>query len=347
MIKSKSDFLSRQMSTAIQAVGVLMMVFHHLFGFPDRIGVAYIPLHAGIELLIARCCKVCVTLFAFCSGYGMEKKAAAMKQPSLTGLSVMSLKQIWGFLVRYWTVFLIFVPMGFLLGVYQFDPVAFLAGFLGLSNRYNLEWWYVGFYLLFLLCFPLLRTAAKWVYQTKPALLHVLFAGCLLAFALCPAEMPGYQFLLYLICFAEGMYFARFPLFSKLHERLPRGIGGFALLLVGAGAVAAFWVLKLPSILLAPAVIFILVCLLRPLLEWKPTAAVLHFFGKQSLYIWLTHTFFAYYYFQKLVFVPRFSPAIYLWCILLCIPVSMTLQWLSDTLLRLIPLRKKERTAHE
>ncbi len=43
MINKKSAFLSRQMSAAIQAVGVPMMVFHHLFGFHDRINVAKIP----------------------------------------------------------------------------------------------------------------------------------------------------------------------------------------------------------------------------------------------------------------------------------------------------------------
>ena len=35
--------------------------------------------------------------------------------------------------------------------------------------------------------------------------------------------------------------------------------------------------------------------------------------GEESAMMWLTHTFFCYYWLQRLVYLPRYSPLIFLW----------------------------------
>ena len=59
-----------------------------------------------------------------------------------------------------------------------------------------------------------------------------------------------------------------------------------------------------------------------------PVQPLLKFIGKYSTYIWLTHTFFGYYYFQKLTFFPEYSWLIFLWCLVLSIVTGMVLEGL-------------------
>lgn len=64
---------------------------------------------------------------------------------------------------------------------------------------------------------------------------------------------------------------------------------------------------------------------------------VLKFVGKYSTYIWLTHTFFGYYFFQKLTFFPRYSWLIFLWCLALSIGTGMALEALLGLIMKLKP----------
>jgi hypothetical protein len=72
------------------------------------------------------------------------------------------------------------------------------------------------------------------------------------------------------------------------------------------------------------------------LLKCSPIRKVLGFLlqlpGKYSTYIWLTHTFFGYYLFQKLTFFPKYSPLIFLWCMIL----SIASGWILESALQLI-----------
>lgn len=56
---------------------------------------------------------------------------------------------------------------------------------------------------------------------------------------------------------------------------------------------------------------------------------MLSLFGKYSVYIWLVHTFFAYYYFQNIILIPRYSLLIYVWLFLLSFGVAIILDKLS------------------
>ncbi len=43
------------------------------------------------------------------------------------------------------------------------------------------------------------------------------------------------------------------------------------------------------------------------------------FLGRHSTYMWLTHTFWIYYYFQKVVLLPRLSILIFIWAVLIAL----------------------------
>ena len=53
---------------------------------------------------------------------------------------------------------------------------------------------------------------------------------------------------------------------------------------------------------------------------------ILIYLGKHSMNMWLIHTFFCYYYFQEMVFMPRYSILILLWTILLSLTSSVIIE---------------------
>ena len=52
---------------------------------------------------------------------------------------------------------------------------------------------------------------------------------------------------------------------------------------------------------------------------------VFGFIGKYSTYVWLVHTFFAYYFFQAVTFFPKYSILVFLWCLALSLLAGILL----------------------
>lgn len=332
-LSAKGTFISKSEAAMLQAVAVMLMVWHHLFAFPERIAVPHVLVldrFFEIESLLAYFGRICISVFAFVSGYGMRKKIVNAK--SRTGILKnyqTVLMQLLKFFGRYWMVFFVFIPLGLLLKVYSFDLRSLLSGVLGKGYRYNQEWWYVESYMWLLLLFPLMTLAADVILKRAPVLIHILMAAAVVTLRVQPYRALQYGFPGILVCFAEGMYFVDSGIFEVLYclfakktwLRLLMGIGLF-------GLVFALRFIGVPDYLLVAAFVFsvMLICKTEFLLGWlRP---VLMFVGKYSTYIWLTHTFFGYYLFQKLTFAPRYSWLIFLWCMALSIASGMVLEGL-------------------
>lgn len=320
----------------LQAVAVMLMVWYHLFWFPERIAVPYVLVldrFAHVETLLACFGNICVAVFAFVSGYGMRKKAAnSCCKTNLIGDYKSIFSQLLKFFSRYWLVYFIFIPIGFLLKVYPVDIPRFLYGLVG-KGEYNGEWWYILSYVKFLLLFPLLNLLIRSIQRIKPVLIHVLLIVCLALFALCPQSYSRYIFLLYLCCFIEGMYFVDSKVFETLYRFLPGK--SWMRLGVGIALFAVVFVLRtlgLPDYLLVALFVFSIVVILKTDFVTRWFHPGLLFVGKYSTYIWLTHTFFGYYFFQEFTFMPRYSWLIFLWCMALSIVSGMVLEWLHTLL---------------
>lgn len=70
-------------------------------------------------------------------------------------------------------------------------------------------------------------------------------------------------------------------------------------------------------------------------LRYRWIKNILAYFGEHSTYIWLTHTFFAYYYFQNLILLPRYSVLIYLWLVVISLLTSIILSGIYHILEKL------------
>ena len=112
---------------------------------------------------IAWFCKICVAIYAFISGYAIYQKCHYKEGEKfqffkrLGNYYLVALKQLLGFLKKYWIVFAIFVPLGFILNkLPTFTWEVFLKSLIGIDSTYNVEWWYVKFYIVIILFSPII-----------------------------------------------------------------------------------------------------------------------------------------------------------------------------------------------
>ena len=113
--------IDQTISKRLQAIAVLMMIFHHTFGFPQRLleGVSYIGIPVGggnSEVFIGQMCKICVSIFAFITGYAFARKK----------------QWTWGYIVRkimaivilYWIALIVFILCNFFdVNTYSFKQI--------------------------------------------------------------------------------------------------------------------------------------------------------------------------------------------------------------------------------
>jgi hypothetical protein len=125
------------------------------------------------------------------------------------------------------------------------------------------------------------------------------------------------------------MYFASYQIFETLYRLAPKKTWlqmGTGIALFGVVFVLRF--IGMPDYLLVALFVFSVMVIVKT--EWvtRFVQPALMFVGKYSTYIWLTHTFFGYYYFQKITFAPRYSWLIFLWCMALSIVSGIVLEGL-------------------
>lgn len=150
----RSVVLTKDYSEMVKGIAVLMMILHHIWGFPEKI--PELPL-SHLEVQIGAACKICVSIFMFLSGYGLYYTFGKKG-------TIRVWHRVWNIYKRFWQVFFIFAPIGFLFLSKPFALPNFLANLFCLEFSYNHEWWFLGTYIELLLVLPivLLANTKKW-----------------------------------------------------------------------------------------------------------------------------------------------------------------------------------------
>jgi peptidoglycan/LPS O-acetylase OafA/YrhL len=301
-----------------KGIAICLMFVHHLFVFKERLinGNTYYQVlpFFDAEVRLGYFGKICVSVFLFLSGYGMFL-GYFRSQKSPISYALRKLKE---FYLTYWVYFLCFVPIGILFFKnvtlwdsseirYSTEPLIFLANFLGLSSRYNQEWWFVSVFIILLLVSPIyLKLTEK-----SPFLLAFI---SLFGFSL-NHELDryiDYQVFFWQISFALGMLCAKGNFFeSTLIERFDKSaaMSLTAILVLTFLMHRQFDSLKVNyDFLLTPFFVYASVQLAVRLNLSKIFACL----GKYSFPLWLTHSFFCYYYFQDFVYSLKWSPLVFI-----------------------------------
>jgi hypothetical protein len=317
---------TKEKTNIAKGVAISLMFIHHLYPFSERLinGNYYIPLvpFVDIENRIGFFGQICVSMFLFLSGYGMFVGYSHFDKSSFQ----YSLKKLKDFYQTYWVYFLIFVPMGFIFfrevtfwGTDEFRYIPtisdILIGFIGWSDRYNTEWWFVRMFLisLILLC-PIYLSFAK----RSPLLLFTI-SFCLFLvswfFKVSPGGFCGFIF--WQPSLATGIMYARCNFFeSRSVQYFDRLKGSWFFL----GLLFCFLIRHRYFSAYNPELDFLIVPFFIysavRVVDFLGFSKVFVCLGTYSFPMWLVHSFFCYYYFQDFIYFPRWSPLIFLLLIL-------------------------------
>lgn len=200
--------LTKDYSNMVKGMAVLMMIMHHIWGFPEKIPA--LPL-SNFEVQLGAAGKICVSIFMFISGYGLyysfEKKD-----------TIRVWHRVWKVYKRFWQVFLIFVPIGFLYLSKPFAVQEFLANLFCLKFSYNQEWWFLGTYIELLLVLPVMLMANQKKYFPYLIVgLSVLLRGLsgIVNLNSGGASSHIYYFCYYFPSFFLGLLFCKYSLYER------------------------------------------------------------------------------------------------------------------------------------
>ena len=295
-----------------------MMLFLHLFNTQTRVEecTTFVNFINGKPLVyaLARVAGLCVPIYLFVSGYGLAKTA-----DTATGKRILRLYK------RYWYVFLAFIPLACWLRPDQYPGSAqtLLLNFLALSCSYNGEWWFVFPYVvLLILSRHIIDFTRRHTLRTNAILFVIVFLVSLLHKMLVPWSSITAVKLLKNTLFVLPPFYA--GCICALHPSLPLPRGGrftlvwivlFCLvrMMIGASDFNVFFCL-------------LFVFLYLQLEVYAPMRKVLVFFGRYSLYMWLTHTFYAYYLFHDEIYGLRYPLFMYVVLVAVSLATAMLLE---------------------
>lgn len=292
-----------------------MMLFHHLFRDP-KVYYGYsiqffAPASEEFWNSIGQYCKLCVSIFAFITGYGLLKSFSKIPQEknavirwNLTRI----VKTMSGFWFIYILAFIVTMCIDRLpLHTYVKDEqltasvLYAMNDFLGLSNLFSTPslcgaWWYMSAALLFIVLVPLIYRIAHNI-GYLPIILIVIGLPRILGTGY-PGGNNPYTFLVAMLL---GMVFADYGIFEKLTQISPsnRAVSYasnfviWGLLVVGSFYIhessygpETAWELNYGFIVVV-LICFFRFCVIRiPVLR-----SILEFLGRYSMTIFLTHIF--------------------------------------------------------
>lgn len=319
--------ITKNKSLFVKGIAIILMINHHLFAFQDRIKkVSYISIFKiegiPIEYYFAEISKICVSMFLFLGGY-------ALFQVYKNGISFKNiLKRVYKLYLSYWTVFLVFILMGILLGKINSDLKVILLNFIGISSSLNPEWWFFEVYILLILCYPIIRKVI-FKYSSLIVLSVSLFIYCIGTLAIVFSYSIGivkYEFLFNVMncqfVFILGSLIAKEGIFDKIKIYINRKYQYGLIILISIVSLLVFPIKTLAYTIITPILIFSLAGLIN-------NSKLIKILGKYSMNMWLIHSFFCYYYFQKLTFAPKYSILILIWIIVLSLGSAILIEKLK------------------
>ena len=203
-------------TSVMKGIAIIAMLCHHTFTCRPSFETPYPEFLTAMGILG----KVCVSMFLFCSGYGLaiqyEKginKISTLYQKLIYSVKFI-VKRLWKFYTSYWFVFIIFVPFGLLildrsLAEAYGENVNLIKRFfydiLGIQgySSYNITWWFNKLIIIFYLFFPII-----FIILRKIKLTGIVMSFALMYFASYFGVLNYYDLLFWQFPLVVGIYYA-------------------------------------------------------------------------------------------------------------------------------------------
>lgn len=345
----------------VKGIAIILMLVHHLFAFPNRLvgGTSFVSMfsfadNTTFEWHFSAFSKICVAMFTLLAGYGIFKSyfpkycAAEDRCESYIFFFKYRLKKLY---FKVWPVFLVFVPLGFFLKKPNVTPYVaqWIKNALLIDTNFNFEWWFLTEYVILILLTPIVM----WFFSRKRSnlyndmvwiiLFNVFMSKFVLSFILKFPYTLEFQLsyfwtklsiaLSLMPIYMTGAWLAKYDVFERVINSLRASAVKRVIVAVALIGVAYFlrdgwkqpdkWGIDFFDFAYASMITLGVILLTYRLGIVKKVFEVL---GVQSTGIWLTHSFFCYYYFQKFIYYPKYSVLVFL----LALAVSFTSAWIID-----------------
>ena len=312
------QIIDKDVSKKIQGIAILMMIVHHAFGFPERYlsGISYIGIPIGggyLETFIGSMCKICVSLFAFGTGYGLANKTVDLKY--IKG-------KISSLICIYWVALALFIVCG-LIGGTTYDLNGVIENILLVKTDINHAAWYLPFYFLVLFTIPF--------FQKTDFTFAKLVAFCVVCWGMNYLSLdvwtPISNYFIYMPVVLSGLVCARSSTAKNMMKRIADdGIRGTVLsvlvLAIALGlrvVTGAEWNGFRFIWVYAPPIYMTFAVLVRSISKIQICNWIMNFFGRYSTYFWLTHALFTskIYWTQFIGFLPKISVLVLVWQVII------------------------------
>lgn len=341
--------ISKKQSSALYGIAIILMIYHHTFCIPSRLHYDYFSvlgfqidfLGNPLETILAWFCKICVAIFAFLTGYGFAKKLDFSKEnPTKKLLSsyVIIAKKLLSFIFKLFLVLVVFIPLYYFINNREVLFGEVIKNLFGLSSSLNGEWWYVNFYIGTCLLLPIFDQIFYKEYSKKLEQIIWIFVciGLLvLWYIFGKYYVPDWK---YSIIVLEGYLISRFKIFEFLSNKMNKPIKIISSILILILCIVCRIMLAKDAAYM-DADIFIISPFIFALLSLIPEDGkiekTLGFLGKFSTFMWLTHTFFAYYIFSKFITISGISTVIFVQLLAVSFLTAFSLNFLEKFLLKL------------
>lgn len=344
----KKNYLSKNTSLMIHGIAILMMIYHH--GFingntwyvqnPSSIFDIFNPINIGLaptaQQTFAWFCRICVSVFAFISGYAIfiQYESKVKDENDFKQTYKIAFKRIFSFYKKYLFAFLFFstceIAMGNPDGLY-ITPKTYLLTMLGLAHYVNETWWYVRQYYLMICLSPILYFILK-KYDLKKYCITIGIVALSIIIAFVSGNGMIYlktisgiiqkQYLIITLIFLEGMFCAQYNLINIVADKL--NFLTSLIVLIMTYLLRAF-LLRGPGdplfdlVLITPFIISIV----RLLSYSKYIAKMLEFLGKYSTHMWFNHSYFYAYLFFDLVVQSDLSLLVFIQTVILSLTTAI------------------------
>lgn len=331
--------MSKQVSNIAKGIGIIMMYIHHLFYSSDIYGkysLNFNPLSINQTLWLSNYSKVCVALFVFVTAYGITKQYSLNNIKSKNDIITNTVKRYLSILMNYWFIFIIAIIVFYTksnqLSVYGEKGllrIFYLAiDFMGFANimstpTFNATWWYMSLLIFMVFIIPIFIT-----FQRKFGNVFLIFLSVLVTLNMSidlSSPLGWYIFSIVLgIATASSNFYEKIIKFMSV-----RSINNFLILTL---SVLLFTILSkfrqsYGYLWLVDALISLLICqILNTLIvKIKFISHPLEFIGKNSMNMFLTHTFVYYYYFRDLTYSLKNSSLTVIFLLIITLLISVSI----------------------
>lgn len=230
----KERGFTKKDTLGLKGIAILMLLFYHLFrqsNLFSHYGVDFFPFTQKFVISIAVMCKICVSIFAFISGYGLLKSIKKIKL-NRKETAKWNVSRLISTMSGFYFVYIISFIVTMLIDGYPYETyfkfsttegiVYSLIDFLGLSNLFAtptmlVTWWYMSAAIIFILIVPIVYNISKKT-GYLPVLLLIIMVPRVLNIGY-PGGQSPYTFILPMVL---GMIFADYDLFEKISDFLQK-----------------------------------------------------------------------------------------------------------------------------